>query len=448
MQSMINRIASSRSRSSQRQSAILLILTAVLSVSFIPMACSGGGGGSDQDGTPLPRVEASRQDIDFLTAHMERIHPNLFHAITEQAFRTAATTLKNAIPALTANEIFVEIKRLVALPARQEDGHMGVRMFQATNFRFFPLRLYIFADGVFVIDANPPYEDAIGQRVVQIGGMDIDTINDLMNPLITRDNATTLLCKRTLHYVVPEILHTLGILDDVAQGDYLLEEENGARSILTVSPIDKEVYRNTIVQSVGLFEQPNPLYLSNVTERFWMQILAGSTTLYIKYNLVQPETQSGWTMTAFSALIAETVVTNSIDKVVVDVRQNDGGNALTFAPLINVLSSPNIDQPNTLYVLIGRQTFSAAANFVTVLKQRANHVIFAGEPTGGSLNNYGDTQSFDLPHSGYGIAVPTIYWDYAPGDPRLAIDPDLPVDLTSDDYFRQRDSVLEAVLND
>ena len=99
-------------------------------------------------------------------------------------------------------------------------------------------------------------------------------------------------------------------------------------------------------------------------------------------------------------------------------------------------------------VLDSRHTFSAAANFVTVMEQRATHVTFAGEPTGGSLNNFGDVQRFDLPRTRYGIAVPTIYWEYAPGDPRLAIAPHLPVALTSDDYFSLRDPVLEAVLND
>jgi hypothetical protein len=89
-----------------------------------------------------------------------------------------------------------------------------VSICQATDFHFFPLRLYIFADGVLVIDANPPYEDAIGKRVVQIGGMDIEAINELIHHLMTHDNATKLLHKRTLHYVVPEILHTLGIIND------------------------------------------------------------------------------------------------------------------------------------------------------------------------------------------------------------------------------------------
>ncbi len=449
MPSTIQKIAASPCDNvSQRPLGLLLLLAVMLAVSVM-LGCSGGSSESDGNQNPLTRAERLRQDIDFLAAQLRAIHPNVFHSITEEALSAAAARLKHDLPALTANEAFVEMVKWVALAASQEDGHTTVDLFQATNFRFFPLRLYILSDGVFVIDAAPPYEAAIGKRVVQIGGMDMAAINALIDPLITRDNDTTLLFKKTLHYVVPEILHTLGIIDDPEQGDFLLEDANGNRSVLSLPAIDKDVYRETIGPATGLFEQSNPLYLRNLSERFWMQILPDTNALYIKYNGVQADTQSGWTIRAFSDQIAATVSQQVIDKVIVDVRQNGGGNNATFESLLNVLSSPDINQPNTLYVLIGRQTFSAAANFVTALEQRAAHVVFAGERTGGSLNNYGDTQKVDLPHTGYGIAIPTRYWTFArPGDLRLAIVPHLPADLTSDDYFNHHDPVLEAVLND
>ena len=110
------------------------------------------------------------------------------------------------------------------------------------------------------------------------------------------------------------------------------------------------------------------------------------------------------------------------------------------------MSSAAIDQPGRLFALIDRLTFSAAANFVTELDARTG-AVFVGEPIGGSLNNYGDVQTFDLPNSGFGVAIPTIYLEYAPGDPRLAIAPDLPVQGSSGDYFSSRDPVLQAVLD-
>lgn len=121
----------------------------------------------------------------------------------------------------------------------------------------------------------------------------------------------------------------------------------------------------------------------------------------------------------------------------------------TLMPLFQALQDDTIDQPGKLYVLIDRLTFSAAANFVTELDSSTG-AIFVGEPTGGSLNNYGDVERFDLPNSGFGVQIPTIYWVYAaPGDQRIAIapDPGFTVDVTASHFFNNEDPVLQAVLD-
>ncbi|MGI9303991.1 MAG: hypothetical protein ACR2RB_15020 [Gammaproteobacteria bacterium] len=417
----------------------------VLWVLLALSGCGGGGGGSSTDPDAPLTTAQWQQDVDFVATQMETTHPSLFHSITRQEFRTAVDALKADIATLTRNEIFVRLKKLVALPAMEKDGHTLVPMFRATGFRVFPLRLYEFSDGVFVIDANAPYQNAIGQRIVQIGGMDIDQVNLIIDPLITRDNETTVRQKRTLHYVVPELLETLGIIPDAEQGDYLLESATGDFTTLLVTPIDTQTYQGTLEDTVGLPQQSEPLYLSNRGERFWMQLLNESNSLYIRYNLVLADTQSGLTISGFSAQIASIVANNNVQKVIIDVRHNGGGNNATFGPLIDVLSSSAINQPNKLYALIDRVTFSAAGNFVAVLDQRTN-AIFVGEPTGGSPNNYGDAVQVNLPNSGFGVVIPTRYLEVAPGDQRTAVSPDIPVSLNAADYFDRRDPVLEAAI--
>jgi hypothetical protein len=42
-----------------------------------------------------------------------------------------------------------------------------------------------------------------------------------------------------------------------------------------------------------------------------------------------------------------------------------------------------------------------------------------------------------------------VYWEKSePGNPRDAIEPDIPVELSSGDYFAGRDPVLQAALAD
>ena len=67
---------------------------------------------------------------------------------------------------------------------------------------------------------------------------------------------------------------------------------------------------------------------------------------------------------------------------------------------------PTVDRPGRLFAIIGRVTFSAAANFATDLEQ-ATSVTFAGEPMGGSPNLYGDTRPVDLPATGQTLYMAT-----------------------------------------
>jgi C-terminal processing protease CtpA/Prc len=112
-----------------------------------------------------------------------------------------------------------------------------------------------------------------------------------------------------------------------------------------------------------------------------------------------------------------------------------------------VLRSDAVDRQGRLYALIGRSTFSAAVNFATEL-ERDTSVVFVGEPTGGSSNLYADTMPVEVLSLGVAVKISTRYWEKStPGDPRLAIEPDLPVPLTVEDWLAGRDPVLAAALS-
>ena len=107
-------------------------------------------------------------------------------------------------------------------------------------------------------------------------------------------------------------------------------------------------------------------------------------------------------------------------------------------------SPPRI--PGTVSLITGRSTFSAAGNFVTDLKvgPQKDGIRLVGEPPGGGLNIYGDIVEVTLPASRIVVLVSGRYHERAPGDDRLAIEPDVPVEITWADYAARRDPVLEA----
>jgi C-terminal processing protease CtpA/Prc len=130
-----------------------------------------------------------------------------------------------------------------------------------------------------------------------------------------------------------------------------------------------------------------------------------------------------------------------------DLRRNHGGdNTLNDAVIRDLSTRAQFNRRGRLFVLVGRETFSAAQNLATRL-ERATGAIFVGEPTGGRPNHYGDLQKIPLPNSGLVATASTRYWqDSDPQDARSTITPSVTVVGTFGDYRLGRDPVLNDVL--
>jgi hypothetical protein len=76
-----------------------------------------------------------------------------------------------------------------------------------------------------------------------------------------------------------------------------------------------------------------------------------------------------------------------------------------------------------------------------------DRTIFVGEPTGGSPNHNSGGGQLELPFLGLHVGMSIGYiQDSRPDDPRLALEPEVRVDLTSADFMAGRDPALEAAL--
>ena len=84
--------------------------------------------------------------------------------------------------------------RIVALvSADGRDAHTGLYPWGEGSYPLtsLPLRLWVFPDGVRIVDAMPPHEDLVGAEVASIGGVPIDEVIAALDPLIPRDNEAT-----------------------------------------------------------------------------------------------------------------------------------------------------------------------------------------------------------------------------------------------------------------
>src|ERR687884_1184253 len=151
-------------------SKIIRLCTAVIFCLFVAAAPLSAQSSKSVAAALTPaEAEKWREDLRVLATEMPLRHRNLFHTVKREEFEAAVKNLNERIPTLTRNQVIVEFMRLVGMI---QDGHTsiaGLLWDPKIGFRSYPLSLYFFKDGLFVIAADPEHANAVGAKVLKIG---------------------------------------------------------------------------------------------------------------------------------------------------------------------------------------------------------------------------------------------------------------------------------------
>jgi hypothetical protein len=420
-----------------RKSGVLLVAVALAVVTV-----AGGA-----HARPTAQATAA-DDVRELGASIEQIHPDPFRAVPRQRFRAEVNELARRAPGLDRNELLVGLLRVVALLGPR-NGHTGIFPLDPGHLRqphLYPVRLYDFADGVFVVDERGDL-GLVGTRLVAVEGMPLAAVLARVRPLVPHDNGSFLRALAPHYLLVAEVLDGLGIVDGAGPATLTFERSGGERVEVELEPITAAAYRAAFADPLHghypavLPSAPRPLYLASSARPLWTRTLAAGRAVYIGFNSVVPPAP------AVLRRIEQLVRHARTRRVVVDVRLNGGGDNTTYGPLTRVLMSPRVDRRGRLYLLTGRATFSAAANFAAEV-ERDTTAIVVGEPTGGGVETYGDTVPVLLPTAGVYVHIAAEYHERrrGPRDRRLAVEPDVRVEPASADFLARRDPVLVRAL--
>lgn len=395
----------------------------------------------------LPDTDAAywREDLRYMAAELPKVHKNLFHSMTRAQFDNAVRELDQRIPSLTREQVIVEMARVVAMVG---DGHtqMGLAWDPKIGFHQYPLRLYDYSDGLYVRLAAPAYGEAAGARVVRIGKVSVAEAARLVETIIQRDNVMTVRDVLPSRLVMPEVLHALGIVDDVEHAPFVIEDRTGRQTTMLLAPAKNGAAIKWVRANDGA-AAPLPFYLKHPGDNYWFEYLESARTLYVQFNAVQDKDQ-GESIAQFFTRVFAFADVNPVDKFVLDIRLNNGGDNTLIKPLIDgLVARGSINRSGHLFTIIGRLTFSAAQNLTNALEKNTN-TLFAGEPTGARPNHYGETVNVALPNSGITLRVSTLWWqDTDANDTRAWTAPQIPAALSSEDYRTNNDPALNAILN-
>lgn len=439
------------------RAGVLLLSAIFCAVFFSSPPCARA---NTQTFTGLGRVEAERwrEDLRYMAQEMPKRHKNLFHTMSRQQFDEAVRKLDERIPVLERHQIIVEMARIVAMVG---DGHTVIRgLFygEKVGFRYYPLALYLFKDGLFVYATDRQYANAVGGRVIKIGNASAEEAIDAVKDLVFRDNEMTIKERVPLLLTTPEVLHAVGLIKEMGKTRFVIERQ-GKQETIELKPVNGQRPSNDNWALGQRFSKlpgwidargtPSPLWLKNPENYFWFEYLEDSRTVYVQYNdCANKENKEKETVADFAKRVFTLVEAHTVDRFVLDLRWNTGGNNYLNKPiLLGIIKSNKIDQRGKLFTIIGRRTFSAAQNLVNDLENYTN-TIFVGEPTAGNPNFYGDPAGIELPNSQIVVGVSTLWWqDLDSRVTRLWTGPHIAVELAFEDYRTNSDPVMKAILN-
>ena len=392
-----------------------------------------------------------QEDLRFLQNTVHKDYPFLFKKTTAKAFDEAIEDFYKAIPQMQDHEVLVGFGRIIGM---FKYGHTRVGFRESpVPYHKLPLNLYQFPDGLYIIGAHKDFSSVVGAKITAIEGMPTKEALKAIYPVVPVENEQFFKAYAGIYMVIPEVLHAQGITKTLKQNISFSLEKDGKpfNSVINASSnLDTPLqYGEPKPDSdwVGVRDQSqNPLYLKNLDKIYYFEYLPSEKAVYVRHSQIQDDPSEN--IPAFYKRLFEFVDNNDVEKLILDVRLNGGGNNYKNKPIITgIIEHQKINQPGKFFVIIGRDTFSACQNLVNELDNYTN-AIFVGEPTGENINFYGDNRRVELPNSKLPVYLSFAWWQDKPqwenADytvPHLAVEP------TFAEYSANEDPVLETALS-
>lgn len=389
--------------------------------------------------TEPPRLSATQwqEDLSIFERRFASGQKDFEKLYPQNSFNEQLNSLRKDGAQLSYGEFTLRLMKLVA------SAHVGhTRVAPPPRFHRLPLRFYWYSDGLAVISAAQEYADVLGTRVLSIGTMTPEQMETVMAPYISFENDSWLHQQSAEEMCLAELLHHLNLDDADGRVHVTLSKPGGRPFTLAVTPRSEAM---TLLNAVDKLPIPAPLYRKHPDSYYWYEYLPESQTLYIQYNRCQndPKLSFGqFTKQMFAAVDAQPV-----QRTIVDIRFNGGGNSRIVNPLISGLKHrPKISGRGHLYVLIGRATFSSGLLAAVDFRDKL-HAILVGEPLGEKPNSYGEVKSFKLPNSGLEVYYSTKFFRTLKGSDPQYLAPDILVTRSLGDFLGGHDPVLDAAIH-
>ena len=406
-----------------------------------------------------PSPNQIREGVEIVIKTIKKKHPNPYRHFTEAEWDEKANSIIGRAAELNETEYLVELIGLVGMAA---DVHTSA--YPSGNILLrdsYSLRPWKFSDGVYIRATSKNYKHLIGAKVIALNGVPIKKAWDIIMNKFPKENESMTTNWAANYMQFPAILHVLGLSETDTGGSWTFLMPNG-KIETTFLKSDEHIGYSSVTSTSRAIEAPegwiqghdnlseNPLWLKNIKDNYWYEIINEKKAVFFQMNIPRYNSQKPWDkfLDEMFKIINES---NDIDRLIIDLRHHKGGwDYMAKAIVRNILQSPKIDRPGGLYIITNRVTQSSGLAFIGWMEM-ATYPIIVGEPAGAHplLKNgaWGNHRPIELPGTTINFRVSTHNENMTDAiDDRHIVAPDIPIEMTYDDYESGKDFALEAAL--
>ncbi|MBU1011785.1 MAG: hypothetical protein KKG99_02165 [Bacteroidetes bacterium] len=402
-----------------------------------------------------------QKDIDILIEKIDKYHPRPWTQIFRNDFLKQANIIKSNQKRWDNDRITLELMKLVAL---LKDGHSQIWLNNQDNFNlWYPVRIENFSDGMYVTGVSEKYKDLLYCKVIDFDGKNCEEVYRAVGSILAVDHEVGISQHITNYLSNATVLNLLGIVKTRhkmslnvkfpdGRIDKLVIEASEWTGLFNWAWVPSQVPTNdkTVTMYTNHLDSL-PLFLQGIVDRerdYWYRLSDDNKYLYFQFGNCTAESGdesfSDFTKRMFDEYDKNS---KSIEKFIVDVRYNEGGDG----SIVNELVKEFIKRKNNLsrgklFIITGKYTFSTATNFIGQMLEYTQ-AITVGDIASGGLNWCSDTYKFVLPNSQLIVDISTMYWQKGfANDTRGYYPPDYYIPVKSTYYFAFKDITLEAIL--
>ena len=390
---------------------------------------------------PAAISRSRRSEAAQLRRYAEATHPRGWKAAVDPAWRSGWDRLAADADAMS---IEAYLMGLMAQLAWFHDGHTTMYvdgrvgpagMIRAPGFDLaLPIATTPFFDGLYVTAAKGEGAPLLGARITHVDGVAIEEVLRSFAAMWPGNNLT-----RAHHDA------DLALKPAVLRGARLAVPATISAPVAVEADLGGARVKAVLIPRADARDGLEPLRRKPFPVETWRPgsasnfVHAEGRTLVIAFDRLFASKDS---ILAFVREALAATESPAIERVILDLRRNDGGDNRLGEGLRKHLERSRFNRPGGLYVLIGPHTFSAAQNLTSRI-ERETWAMFVGEPSGGAPNHEGDAAPFQ--GDGFTAYVSTLPWhDSHPYDNRVWTMPDLLAPLRFADWTAGADRAMEA----